>query len=410
MVQLQQQLYHARFKFPIWICIFLLLSISMSNSSAQIQRQFGQELFEQEIEEPPVFESELTVDYQLSNTFNNHLEFGLSIDPNTSSLAGRENPQLQGFVNQAGVNFQGTLPLGTQFGLKFQYFPQFENYIGESGQLNEFDAFTDLFLTELSFRPSAQLPLFSLSHQLHRLNRKDDTYDNLQRQISLRFGKLLEYNLRMRSFDDDLTRREDFLLVGSTSHQGVARIQVGFVKRVLGKLEYSIEGENYRNNLNNLVQFIAGLQGDESRTDLRQFLSAKLVEIPTAQLVLQEEFNLFMNNSDVAFYDYSSVEVAMSAFYKFDSHTWARLRLSRLGIYFDEREVRGDGLLLNESAEKRRDNQTGLNLRFNWQFHDRLTLLADYQLTKNSTNETAEIFDFLNYINNIASLTIQAAY
>ena len=407
---MQQQLYHARFKLSAWIYILLVFSISVSNSSAQIQRQFGQELFEQEIEEPPVFESELTVDYQLSNTFNNHLEFGLSIDPNTSSLAGRENPQLQGFVNQAGVNFQGTLPLGTQFSLKFQYFPQFENYIGESGQLNEFDAFTDLFLTELSFRPSAQLPQLSLSHQLHRLDRKDDTYDNLQRQISLRFGKLLEYNLRMRSFDDDLTRREDFLLVGSTSHQAVARIQVGFVKRVLGKFEYSIEGENYRNNLNNLVQFIAGLQGDESRTDLRQFLSAKLVEIPTAQLVLQEEFNLFMNNSDVAFYDYSSVEVAMSAFYKIDSQTWARLRLSRLGIFFDEREVRGDGLLLNESAEKRRDNQTGLNFRFNWQFHNRLTLLADYQLTKNSTNETAEIFDFLKYINNIASLTIQATY
>ena len=405
---MHQQLFHVRFRLAF--CIFLLLSISVSNSSAQIQRQFGQELFEQEVEEPPAFESELTVDYQLSNTFNNHLEFGLSIDPNTSSLAGRESPQLQGVVNQTGINFQGTLPLGSHFGLKFQYFPQLENYIGESGQLNEFDAFTDLILTELSFRPSAQLPLLSLSHQLQRLNREDDTYDNLQRQISLRFGKLLEYNLRMHSFDDDLTRREDFLLIGSTSHQGVARMQVGFLKRVLGKFEYSFERENYRNNLNNLVQFIAGLQGDESRTDLRQFLSAKLVEIPTAQLVLQEEFNLFMNNSDVAFYDYSSVEIAMSAFYKFDSHTWVRLCLSHVGINFDEREVRGDGLLLNENAEKRRDNQTGLNLRFNWQFHDRLTLLADYQFTKNSTNETAEIFDFLKYINNIASLTVQAAY
>lgn len=407
---MQQQLYRAAFKRPIWICIFVHLSFSVLNASAQIQRQFGKELFEQEIEEPSIFEPELTVDYQLSNTFNNHLEFGLSIDPNTSSLAGRESPQLQGFVNQPGVNFQGTLPLGSRFGIKFQYFPQFENYIGENGQLNEFDAFTDLFLTELSFRPTSKLPLLSLSHKLQRLDRQDDTYDSIQRQINFRFGKFLEYNLRTRSFDDDLTRREDFLLVGSTSHQGVARIQVGFVNRVLGKFEYSIEGENYKNNLNNLVQFIAGLQGDETRTDLRQFLSAKLVEIPTAQLVLQEEFNLFLNNSDVGFYDYSSVEAAISAFYKIDSNTWARLRLSRLGIYFDEREVRGAGLVLNENAEKRKDNQTGLNLRFNWQVRDHLKLLADYQITKNSTNETAKIFDFLKFTNHIASLTIQAAY
>ena len=407
---MQQRSYQARSRLPVWNCIFMLMLISVSTSFAQLKRQFGQELFEQEVEEPSAFESELTVDYQISNIFNNHLEFGLSIDPNTSSLAGRENTQLQGVVNQAGVNFQGTLPLGNHFGLKFQYYPQFENYIGESGQLNEFDAFTDLFLTELNFRPTTQLPLLSLSHQLQRLDRKDDAYDDQQRQLSFRFGKLLEYNLRIRQFDDDLTRREDFLLVGATSHQGVARIQIGFLKRVLGKLEYSIEGENYRNNLNNLVQFIAGLQGNESRTDLRQFLSAKLVEIPTAQLVFQEEFNLFLNNSDVGFYDYSSVEVAMSAFYKIDIHTWARLRLSHLGIYFDERKVRGAGLLTDENGEKRKDNQTGLNLRLNWQLRDHLTLLADYHLTKNSTNETAEIFDFLNYLNNIASFTIQATY
>lgn len=407
---MQQQISRASFKLPILICIFVQLTFGVLNSSAQIQRQFGKELFEQEIEEPANFEPELTVDYQLSNTFNNHLEFGLSIDPNTSSLAGRESPQLQGIVNQAGVNFQGTLPLGSHFGLKLQYFPQLENYSGENGQLNEFDAFTDLFLTELNFRPTDKLPLLSLSHQLQRLDRRDDTYDSIQRQINFRFGKLLEYNLRARSFDDDLTRREDFLLVGSTSHQGVARIQVGIVNRLLGKFEYSIEGENYRNNLNNLVQFIAGLQGDESRTDLRQFLSAKLIEIPTDQFVLQEELNLFLNNSDVGFYDYSSIEIAMSAFYKIDSNNWARVRLSRLGIYFDEREVRGEGLVLNGNAEKRKDNQTGLNLRFNWQLRDRFNLLGDYQLTKNNTNETAKIFDFLKFTNHIASLTIQATY
>ena len=407
---MQRQFHRLQFKPNICIHILVFLLVTAPIISAQIERQFGQELLQAETAEPVIFESDLTIDYQGSNVFNDHVEFGLSIDPNTSSLAGREEPQLRGVVNLAGVNFQGTLPLGRRFGLKLQYYPQFENYIGEDGALNEFDAFTDVFLTELSFRPTRQLPALSISHQLQRLDRKDDTYDSLQRQIGFRFGRLLEYNLRINRFDDDKTKREDFLLVGSTSHQGRARVQLGFLKNVLGKLEYSIEREKYRDNLNNLVLGIAGIKEDESRTDLRHFGSAKLIEVLTSRLVLQEEFNLFLNSSDVAFYDFSTIEVAAGAFYKINGASWARLRLSRLGINFDGRRVRGIDGLIDDDAEERKDNQFGLNFRLNWQFHNHLTLFADYQLTKNDTNEENEIFDFLNYTNNIVSLTIQATY
>ena len=67
-------------------------------------------MLQKEIVVPTVTESELTIDYQVSNVFNDHIEFGLSIDPNTSSLAGRERPQLDGVINRVGVNIQGTLP------------------------------------------------------------------------------------------------------------------------------------------------------------------------------------------------------------------------------------------------------------------------------------------------------------
>ena len=210
-----------------------LLLVEASLASAQLRREYGQELFQQETEAPAAFESDLTIDYEVSNVFNNHVEFGLSIDPNTSSLARREDPQLRGVINRAGVNLQGTLPIGKRFGLTLQYYPQLENYIGENGKLNEFDAFTDLFLTELSFRPTAQLPILSVSHQLRRLDRRDDAFDNLQRQIGFRFGKLLEYNFYINRFDDDMTRRADFLLIGSTMHQGRARIQLGILKSLL---------------------------------------------------------------------------------------------------------------------------------------------------------------------------------
>ena len=390
-----------------WIFLITLLLVEVSLASAQLRREYGQQLLQQETEPPAAFESDLTIDYQVNNVFNNHVEFGLSIDPNTSSLARREDPQLRGVINRAGVNLQGTLPLGKRFGLTLQYYPQLENYIGENGKLNEFDAFTDLFLTELSFRPTAQLPILSVSHQLQRLDRRDDAFDSLQRQIGLRFGKLLEYNLYINRFDDDTTRREDFLLVGSTMHQGRARIQLGILKTLLAKLEYSLERENYKDNLNNLVLGIAGIKQGESRTDLRNFASAKLIQIPAGRLLLQQELNLFLSNSNVSFYDFSTVEAAVSAFYKINGESWARLRLSRLGITFDGRRVRGVDGFIDENAEKRRDNQYGVTFQLNWQLHDSLTLLANYQLTLNDTNEN---FDFLNYTHNVASLTLQGSY
>lgn len=379
-----------------------LLLVEASIASAQLRQEYGQEFFQQETEAPAAFESDLTIDYQVSNVFNNHVEFGLSIDPNTSSLARREDPQLQGVINHAGVNLQGTLPLGKHLGLTLQYYPQLENYIGEKGTLNDFDAFTDLFLTELSFRPTAQLPTLSVSHQLQRLDRRDDDFDRLQRQISFRFGQLLEYNLYTNRFDDEMTRRADFLLVGSTMHQGRARIQLGILKALLAKLEYSLEQESYKDNLNNLLLGIAGIGQGESRTDLRNLMSAKLIQIPMNRLLLQQELNLLLSDSNIGFYDFSTIETAVGAFYKINGESWARLRLSRLGITFDGRQV--------ENAQKRQDNQYGVSVQINWQVWKSLTLLADYQLTRNDTNEGSEIFDFLNYTHNVASLTLQATY
>jgi len=404
---LQRRFHQSLFKLTYYIFALALLLVEASLASAQLRREYGQELFQQETEAPAAFESDLTIDYEVNNVFNNHVEFGLSIDPNTSSLARREDPQLQGIINRAGVNLQGTLPIGKRFGLTLQYYPQLEKYIGESGKLDDFDAFTDLFLTELSFRPTAQLPILSVSHQLQRLDRRDDAFDNLQRQISFRFGKLLEYNLYINRFDDEMTRRADFLLVGSTMHQGRARIQLGILKSLLAKLEYSLEQESYKHNVNDLLLGIAGIERGESRTDLRNLVSAKLIQIPAGRLLLQQELNLLLSNSNVGFYDFSTIEAAVGAFYKINAESWARLRLSRLGITFDGRRVRGADGFVDENAEKRRDNQFGVTFQINWQLRNSLTLLADYQLTLNDTNEN---FDFLNYTHNVASLTFQASY
>ena len=97
----------------------------------------------------------------------------------------------------------------------------------------------------------------------------------------------------------------------------------------------------------------------------------------------------------------------LGRFTRLTTESWARLRLSRLGITFDGRRVRGADGFVAENAEKRRDNQFGVTFQLNWQLRNSLTLLADYQLTLNDTNEN---FDFLNYTHNVASLTLQASY
>ena len=141
---------------------------------AQLQREFGQSLLQREPETPETESAKLTIDSHISNTFNNHIELGLSVDPYTSSLAGQENPQLEGLINRLGVNLRGELPIADKLRLTLQYAPQVENYTGAAGKLNEFDAFSEALLTELSFRPVSGLPPLVASHQFQRLMRTSD--------------------------------------------------------------------------------------------------------------------------------------------------------------------------------------------------------------------------------------------
>ena len=401
--------------FWIYLIIFTQFAGSallsdIPSAFAQLQTEFGQSLLDREPETPESDPAELTLDAHFSNTFNNHIELGLSVDPYTSSLAGQENPQLEGMINRFGVDLLGDLPVTDKLRLKLQYTPQVENYTGADGKLNEFDAFSDVFLTELSFRPVASLPPLVTSHQLQRFVRTSNVYNNTDRQFGLRFGRVLEYNLRLHRFDDEESRREDFLLVGSTSHKMTARLQFGILKQILGKLEYGIEQGSYQTNLNNLILGITGLEDDERRNDWRHTGSAKLIQVATQRLVLQEEVNLFLNRSNVDFFNFVSTEVAASSFYRLETGRWIRLRLSRLWVQFEGRQILGETGLISENAENRRDTQIGANVQLNWQFNPYLTLNADYQVSQNRTNEMDPFLDFLNYTHTIATVTLRGEY
>ena len=400
-----------------WICLIAFsLSVGsdflpeMQNAFAQLQGEFGQSLLERKPETSENDPAELTIDSHFSNTFNNHIEFGLSVDPYTSGLAGEEDSQLEGMINRFGVNLLGDLPVTDKLRLKLQYAPQVENYTGADGKLNEFDAFSDVFLTELSFRPVANLPPLVTSHQLQRFVRTLNVYNNTDRQFGLRFGRILEYNLRLHRFDDEETRREDFLLIGSTNHKMTARLRFGILKQILGKLEYGIERSSYQTNLNNLILGITGLDDDERRNDWRHIGSAKLIQVAMAKLVFQEEINLFLNRSNVDFFNFVSTEVAASSFYRLETGRWIRFRLSRLWVQFEGRQIPDETGLIPENAPNRRDTQIGANVQLNWEFNPYLTLNADYQVTQNRTNEIDPFLDFLNYTHTIATITLRGQY
>lgn len=400
-----------------WICLIIftqfvgnVLLVETHSAFAQLQGEFGQSLLEREPETPESNPAELTISSHFSNTFNNHIELGLSVDPYTSGLAGQEDPQLEGMINRFGIDLLGDLPVTDKFRLKLQYAPQVENYTGADGKLNEFDAFSDIFLTELSFQPVTNLPPLVTSHQLQRFVRTSNIYNNTDRQFRFRFGRVLEYNLRLHRFDDEETRREDFLLIGSTNHKMTARLQFGILKQILGKLEYGIEQSHYQTNLNNLILGITGLDDDERRNDWRHIGSAKLIQVAMDRLVLQEEVNLFLNRSNVDFFNFVSTEVAASSFYRLETGRWIRLRLSRLWVQFEGRQILDETGLIQENAPNRRDTQIGANVQLNWQFNPYLTLNADYQITQNRTNEADPLLDFLNYTHTIATITLRGEY
>ena len=401
-----------------WLCyltliqlIGFLLLFTIQGVSAQLPPEFAQELLLPEPKQKETDPNTFTVDTHISNIYNDHIEFGLSVDPYISSLAGQENPQLQGLINQFGINLRGELPIiDNKLRLKLQYLPHYENYTGAERKLNEFDASSNFVLTELRYRPFTNFPELAISQQLRRLSRSLNVYNNNEYQSSLRIGQFLEYNFRLQHFDDNERKREDFLLVGSTNHKLTTRFELGLLKQMIGKAEYAIEHGSYQTNLNTFILGAANIADDQRRTDRRHFGTAKLLQTVADRYVFQQEINLFLNQSNIAYFDFNSIETALRAYYKFGVGKSIRLRLFRLWVNFEGRNLRDEDGRIIEDAGIRKDTQYGLNASINWKFTSNVSLNADYQFIHNDTNELNEILSFLDYNHNIVNVTLKGNY
>ncbi len=379
---------------PPFLFFFLLLSFPFT-SSAQLS-PFP--LLQQDIK---VKQQNIKVKFQTNSTYDNHIEFGLSIDPNTSSLSGRRVPQIQSLINQARIDLQGTFLLSQLLGVKTQLKTQLEDYIGRNDKLDNFNGLNNAFSTEFILRLNNQLPRLRFQHQIQRLDREDDVYDYVENQIGFQFGEVFKYHLRFRSFDDDQTRRDDFLLVGSRSQLGIWKLQFGILKNLLGRFEYQVEHQRYKDNLNNLVLGIAKISPGNLRTDWKHLFTTRLIQIPTDQIIIQEDINFFQNNSSTSFYDFVSFEFGGTGFYRMADGHWFKLRLSALQLNFKDRKT-----IFQNQSQSRINQQIGIDLLMSWKLADKFSLLFGYQLVKNRINEKSKILDFLNYYHNIISIKL----
>lgn len=343
----------------------------------------------------------IKVEFQTNSTYDNHIEFGLSIDPNTSSLSGRQVPQIRSLINQARIDLQGIFPISQLLDVKTQLKTQLEDYIGRDDKLDNFNGFNNTFSTEFILRLSDQLPRLRFQHQIQRLDREDDVYDYVENQIGFQFGEVFKYHLRFRSFDDDQTRREDFLLVGSRSQLGIWQLQFGILKNLLGRFEYQVEHQRYKDNLNNLVLGIAKISPGNLRTDWKHLFTTRLIQIPTDQIIIQEDINFFQNNSNTSFYDFVSFEFGGTGFYRMADGHWFKLRLSALQLNFKNRKT-----IFQSQSQSRINQQIGIDFLMSRKLANKFSLLLGYQLVKNRINEKSKILDFLNYYHNIISIKL----
>ena len=345
----------------------------------------------------------IQAEYRIQNSFqyDDHLEFGLSVDPNTSPLAGREDYQLPGFVNltRGELNWSGTLSprLTAQVSGQGQYLRYFgtKNLHSFNGSMAQLNSRLRIGLTD-------QLPHILLNHQLQRYNRVDPAFDRWEQFLDLGWGSILKYTYHQKRFDDTATRREDFQLVGFDRHQFACDWRVRFGRMLPAKFSYRFAYQRYQTNLNELVRLIAQLPRLRERADRQHQFLFRLPFLAANRLIIQPTFSHLDNRSNTPFYDYAISEGRLLGFLRFQQGQWLQLLIGRQHLQFPARRDRN-------RAGFRQDIQWRLEGKMSWQLSSHLTLTVDYHRYRNRTNNTSDLLTFLNFERNRYWLTIEYA-
>ncbi|MBT7101260.1 hypothetical protein HN937_28035, partial [Candidatus Poribacteria bacterium] len=294
----------------------------------------------------------------------------------------------------------------TRLAYRLSFAPSLEDYAGEDGFLDQFDGRRFPFAASMTYRPSADGPALRLRAQATRLARDAAIYDNWEPTAEISIGEFASYEFRRRVFDDS-DRREDYLLISSTRHQGrlAARIVHGAKTRV--DTSYRVQNERYGTNLSALLYIATQVEPTFRREDTRHLVDATALRVLTSSVLMQVGGSLMWNASNSDFYDFRTSEASLSAFWSHGSGRWLRGEVRRSWLDYGAREF---SEAFGGPTFVRQDSAWQGVLTGAWRVSDRVALTGSADILRNRTNDTREEIDFLNYTQAIYRVGVSAGY
>lgn len=340
--------------------------------------------------------------------FNNHIEFGISVDPSTvsadtSSQLKGSRTALTGLVETQGESGRLTYRL--------TFAPAVENYTGEDGFLDQFDGARIPLAASVAYRADGRLPEVRLRVGASRMTRDADIYDHWQPTAEIRVGEFASYEFRRRVFDSS-EPREDYLLISSTRHAGRAAVRVVGGARTRVDASYRVEAERYGVNTSSLLYFAIQEAPSFQRSDTRHVGDVTALRVLGSQVLMEAGGSAMWNRSNSDFYSFRTTEATGSVFWSNGEGRWVRAEGSRGWLSYGRREFSDT---LGGPTTTRRDTSWRAALTTEWRVIERyagesLAVTASADLLRNRTNDTRAGREFLNYTQRIYSVGVRAAY
>lgn len=335
--------------------------------------------------------------------FNNHIEFGISVDPST--VSGDTSSQLKG--SRSGLSgLVETEGQTERLSYRLTFAPAVENYTGEEGFLDQFDGVRLPFVASVARRATGQLPELRLRLRATRLTRDASIYDSWEPAVELRIGEFASYEFRRRAFDEP-DPREDYLLITSTRHQGrgALRIVGGASTRV--DTSYTVEAERYGTNTSSLLYIAIGEDPAFRRKDVRHIVDATGLRVLSSDVLVQAGGSAMWNESNSDFYDFRTAEATLAGFWSGGEGRWVRAEVRRGWLDYGRREF---SETLGGPTTTRRDTSWRGVLTAEWRILESGSVTAAADLLRNRTNDTREGREFLNYTQRIYRVGVTARY
>lgn len=329
--------------------------------------------------------------------WNNHIEFGISVDPETVTESSSTG-QLIGLRSSLSAPLEYRGESGpVQYRAAFA--PSLDNYAGEDGFLNQFDARLFPFDASVEYRPRDSLPALRWRASAQRQERSNELYDNWNASAEWSVGNLLSYQYRRRLYDDSI-EREDYLLISSVQHQLQTGFQIVTRREARLKANYAFQREQYGTNLHPLLRDLAlGVQEGFRRIDSRHQGSLEAAALLGRDWLLRLNGSAALNDSNAPFYRFTNGSAGLTLFWGTSASRWARAQAVHGWTWFAERGAQ---------EQRRVDRAWQLNLDGEWPLYSFLSVKGAVNLRINRTNDEREALRFLNHTQQVYRLALTA--